>query len=503
MLKNFLDKHLRKKNTNFSYKNLKKVSEEKIEFDSKIYDIVDIREDGHTTVKTTKRLLDNGDYFLFCEIDKPVEGVFEIEIGGIVDVYEFSDKYKKPDFDNRYGENKLTGPEIYIKTKTGTVIISKMHYYKELTKKYNADEESKVIELITESNDIILNKKLKYNIKDSAFKCSFFILFSKENLFKSKENLDVYLDFYYDGLKNNNAVNSFFVLPSGTYTKLPYSIEPFTKDGYGYSLHHSSKKELFVYGKQYGDRFYYNMMLNAIVQAKLYRKNEDNVFYTDYTSTWLKNQSGIYAPYIDTRLNETFYLQIQDFNELYKKDININKENYLNFLVNVSKNEKMVYCKGDGIFFPDYFKKDSTFLAHTSLNHQLGIMGLLRDKTSVNNQYKELYDKMFVFLEETYDQWVNAENGDLYYSLKEVEGEFVFSDKDYIYVTLLDLLIVQENYLKETGEINLKIDYLIKTKMKFLENNGYGIFDENAKLPAGESVNSRVDAVSRYNKIYS
>ncbi len=383
------------------------------------------------------------------------------------------------------------------------MIYSKIHYYNILEKKYNEEEKSVLYELKNEKNMINTEQKLSFTIEKSKGICSFFILYSKAKLFASDINLEKYLDFFFTGLKNNNVVNSFFLTPSGTFTKLPYSIEPFTKDGYGYSLHHSSKKELFQLGVQNGDRFYYNMMLNAIIQAKLYRKNDNNVFYTEYTSSWLKKQSNIYAPYIDTRLNETFYLQIVDFNKLYNKNIDISNENYLNFLVKYYKDNKILYSKSDGIFFPDYFKNDSDFLSHTSLNHQLGIMGLLRNSSEINEEFKMLYEKMFEFLEETYIEWVNKENNDLFYSLKVENGNYVYSGKDYIYVTLIDLLIVQENYLSKNGETNEKINYLIKSKMKFLDNNGYGIFNENSKLPQGEGVNSRLDALKRYNRIYN
>ena len=280
---------------------------------------------GRITI--VKRILENNDFFLFIEYcnTKPLGEVgdasFELKFDNIIDIIQFEELYKKPPYDKRYGENKVSGLYGYIDLEAGSAVVSKLYNYREKIQKYDDGGASTVYELISESEPfeichpdtvrITFDNEAKRDVKQQ-----FFILSSKDKLFRNKENLDKYMRYYYDAVYNNNVWCSFFTTFAGTYTKLPYSIEPFTKDGYGYSLHHSSRKDMISFYRDTKERFFEDFIANAILQAYLYQQQDEGMFLTPYTSIWLKKDTGITAPYVDSRLNETFAQMIRDFQEI-------------------------------------------------------------------------------------------------------------------------------------------------------------------------------------------
>lgn len=438
---------------------------------------------------------------MYFDIEKPKEYEFIFKLKDILEIFGFEKFYKKPKFDSRYGQNKISGPSAYIDLIEGSMVISKAYYYNELLFYYDDINYSQVYDLKEECCDIKIEDNLiNLNIKKKADKCSFFILISKHKLFNNLKNLEYYFKEYFKGIENNSVINSYFIKANGTYTKLPYSIEPFTKEGYGYSLHHSSKKELIPFLRELRDRYFYDFIVNAIMQAFLYQKNDKGVFYTSYTSTWLKKDSGIIAPYIDTRLNETFNLMLIDFKKLCPQfEINDNTKKYCDFLIKqIHLNN--VYKLGEGVFFPDYFKENLKNKTHTSLNHQLGIINLMFDtfKKTGKDKFLKTSKKMINFLDITKDMWINPENNDLFYGLKMKKNQIEMFGQDYIYVTLIDLLIVQKNLELNNFKHNQTIDKLINNKIKYLNKSEYSIFDPNAKFAPGESINSRKKALELY-----
>ena len=479
----------------------------KIGFNNKTYDFVKTYSINGTNLKITNRLLKNGDVFLYFEGTNSKKNLINIAIDDIKDVYEFENLYKKPKYDNRYGENKLTGINSYIDLKTGSLLLTKIYYYKTMINKYDENNESKVLSLICEDNDInIFDNCISINLKSDCPEFCFSIVLSKKKLFNSIENLNRYEEYYFESLYNNAVWCSFFMRPSGTYTKLPYSIEPFTKDGYGYSLHHSSRKDMFSFYKQTNERFFSDMMENAILQAFLYQKNENYVFFTPYTSTWLKDDTGITAPYIDTRLNETFTNMMEDFLPYSSlKELIDPLKNYIDFLYNKFLERKEIYLLNEGVFFPDYFKENLNKLTHASLNHQLGTSTLFYKayKQYKDEKYLYVFRSIIKFIENTNAKWINNETGDLYYGLKLENNEYSFYGKDYVYVTLIDLLNVQSNYIDVEGKENFTLKQLTKKKIDYLKTTKYNIFNDDSENAPGEGINSRIQVLKLLNKVYN
>lgn len=481
---------------------------EEKKFDEGMFDLIYNKQLSKSNIKITRRTIDNGDEFIYFQIDNPSPITINIDIPLYDNEIYFDHMYIEPEYDNRYGKNKVSGPYAYIESNQQSMIISKVYYYNWKIKKYSNGQSSRVIELFKEKADIKLSGcNILINIDDYEGHCSFFILKAKGKLFNNKDNLEKYFSFYFDGVKNNAVNNSFFVLPSGTQTKLPYSIEPFIKDGYGFSLHHSSKKELIVFARETKERYFYDFLVNSIMQTYLYQPHNNYVFYTQFTSTWLKKDTGITAPYIDSRLNETFYLMQNDLLQIYPNlSVKGSQDSYIDFLMDYYINGYRVYKEKDGFIFPDYFKEDNTSgLAHASLNHQLGSLIFIREKwkRSGDLSYKKIYEKMIKYIEYTSYRWINKSNNDLYYSVKFNENnELVFKGKDYVYVTFIDLLIAQTNYIEDYNVKLDALDSLIKSKLDYLNKNGYSIFSENTKTVPGE-LGHREYARKLYEKLYS
>lgn len=481
---------------------------EKKEFVNRQYDWIKTFEVNGTAIKLTKRVLNNGDTFFYVEGENSKNQKIIISLDAVEEKISFDKLYKKPPYDNRYGENKLTGVNSYIDLEQGSAIITKIHYFTEKTENYsNLSEMSYLLELREESNDIeVLNNKVDVQLKPFKGKFCFTLILSKAKLFRSMDNLENYMKYYYESVFNNSVWCSFFMRPSGTYTKLPYSIEPFTKDGYGFSLHHSSRKDLVPFFEQTKETFFIDMINNAILQAYMYQKNENYVFFTPYTSTWLKKDTGITAPYIDTRLNETFTHMLEDFLQYSEFNSKFDPlKNYVDFLYEKWDCGGQLYEKQGGIFFPDYFKSGLKNMTHASLNHQLGTAALFYKayERYQDEKYIRVFNSIIRFVERTQKEWLNQENGDLYYGIRNNGNEIEFYGNDYVYVTLLDLLCVQQQYYNfNDGEFNEAIKYLTKVKLNYLKTTRYDVFDENSENAPGEKINSRQQVLKLFEKIY-
>ena len=463
--------------------------------------IKEITKSSSGTLRTTFRLLPNKDYFLYFEYEGTAAqcDIF-FDYNNKSEIFQFDHLYVKPPFDNRYGENRLTGIGHYFDFFTeGSMLVSKVHHYKELTKVYDDSSKSSIYELIDESNVPLpsSNGALSVFLGAKSCKTSFFLLFSQEKLFRCKENMTTYMKHYYHGLANNSVWNSFFVCPAGTYTKLPYSIEPFTKNGYGYSLHHSSRKDLIPWYEHQKERFFEDFLANAVLQAYLYQPQDCGLFLASYTSTWLKKSTGIAAPYIDTRCNETFILMMEDFKKSTTWLDSLEPDRtYADFFCAKYEQGEQVYqagkTNGGGVFFPDYFKKGVDSIPHASLNHQLGIAQLLLKnwKKYKNDRYLKVLNAILQFIEVTVCHW-KKDNGDLYYSVRmNSSGNLEFSDNDYIYVTLLDLLLIQTSLINTGLGRRAAIHWLTETKLDYLKTTEHDIFRLSPKLAPGERTDS-------------
>jgi hypothetical protein len=479
------------------FKNRKSFEENRLSLNNEIFDEISVFTDAESKLTYTKRNLGNGDYFHYFVLQNSKNYKFDFQID-ILNRIGFEEYYIKPEYNNRYGYNKSTGPSSLLFSNTTSFLISKIYYYKKLSLNYENGNKSSLLELISEEDSIVYNDKvMEVNIKENVHESSFFVLESKVKLFQDENRLKEYFIYYFENVKNNCVENSFFMLPSGLMSKLPYSIEPFTKDGYGYSLHHSSKRELIYFAKKNRDRFYYDMLMNSYMQLKLYANEINGVYISNITSTWLKKDFEISAPYIDTRLNEYLNLTISEFGEIYNLDfIKSNRIEFLDFLVERSKYN--LYKSKNGYFYPDYFSiSDLNLITHASLNHQLAILNLAFIQFEIDREkkYNILIKNMLNFLRDTHMSWINQEQEDLYYSCVIKDNKLKMKDKDYVFVTLYDLLVLYENCLKNKFTNIEFLRRLIDIKLKNAEK---AKCSSNEKTEFGVKIYKKLNSLSYF-----
>ncbi|WP_127576379.1 hypothetical protein [Paenibacillus barengoltzii] len=472
-------------------------------------DKISLYSDSSNRVKfrITQRTIDNDDAFIFLNIKNHTEKEHTLKFSLVflqVDNFnarELSSFYRPPSFSNRYGENKLSTPSSYISTNKGSTVLSKAIFYHDNIMNYEDLTQSITKKLINETDPIkysLRNGALHVNIEikiPTGNNMDFFLLISEQSLFSSEDSFHSFFSDLGTSIENNDVRYNMWITAEGTYTKLPYSIEPFSPDGYGINLHHMSKKELMRHYKDKEDRFFYDLMYNAIIQFFGYRPSHRGLFLTNYTSTWLKKDYNIRAPYIDTRLNETLSLAIQDYLKFIDfPDLKNFHLNYADFLVVYSNSGQLLFVAEDAYFFPDYFAlNNDAKITHSSLNHQLGILNYLLDKAkfTINEKYLIVAKSLIKAIERTCESWIK-ENNDLYYKIYlDESNNLAYSETDYVYVTLIDLFILQSNILEFFGRKNKSINKLILSKMKYLDSQCYGLNDENAKLPPNEDISSR------------
>lgn len=480
-----------------------------VEWRGHTYDTIATYTAGRAVFTITRRDLENGDRFLYFEAKAPRGATVDIQLGSVLSAQHFDALYRKPAFDRRYGRVRNSGPFGYLTLGQGSAFVSQIYHYDRLEKHYPNGGTSTIYRLVRESANIEPTGKgsLRFRFRAGGRQAAFFLLLSDTALVADETRLDAYMAHYYETLANNGVWCSFFMLPSGTLTKLPLSIEPFTPNGYGYSLQHSSRKDMITFYRQSKERFFDDFITNAVLQTYLYQPQRSGVFCTGYTASWLKREADITAPYIDTRLNENFIRMLRDFQTESGAFPDLNPEaGYLGFLCRYAQEGGNLYHAGDGIFFPDYFGEKTNALSKASLNHQLGIASMLLQSHQQHSSplYLILFHSMLAFLDATAAQWVNPATGDLFYGVGYApDGTLQFMGKDYVYVTLLDLMILQQTCIEVPGVGRIPVlDTLAKAKVDFLRRTDHNIFDSAARPAPGESTYSRDQAERLYRRLY-
>ena len=115
---------------------------------------------GTTEIKVTKRCLNNQDIILYFEIHEPKSLQIDLKTDNIKDKYNYDYMYIKPNYDNRYGENKISGAFNYLDLEKGSLVLSNVYFYKKLKETYSDGGSSNIYELIKESSDFEVGESL-------------------------------------------------------------------------------------------------------------------------------------------------------------------------------------------------------------------------------------------------------------------------------------------------------------------------------------------------------
>lgn len=474
------------------------------------YDVSDAQK-ALGTLQIVVREIDNGDQFVFQQFTSKVDEPLALPIKLVVnkaksmDYFSFEEPIEQ-EHDRVFGIDYTSNIKgIFTFNKRYDILLSQNYISKQLTETYDDGSESRLRELIredktyskTHDNQVAtftlpLHTTAKNDISES------WMLVSKDKLFDNEDERNYYKNFTNDKFIMSNK----WLVADGTYTKLPWSVEPATKVGYGRNLVALQANKIAKLNDKVPQRFYYNMIVNSLNDLLLF-KGDAAIWQTEYTSTWLKKDYGIQAPYTDTRHNENIALFLSQAGKLLNnKDVASSDLIYANFLADQERIDNILRTD-NGYYILDYYSKHQTKKTHVSLNHALGEMNFLFKtyKKTNNKDYKNTALAIKQAFEDTGLDWINQTNGDLWY---QIDGSGKLSGKDYDVLTLEDLIASLTLYEELDIPYDLSFYYtLISSKLVYLMSNDVPMpikLYENLTTLGFASIIEGYDHVVDYNK---
>jgi hypothetical protein len=403
--------------------------------------------------------------------------------------YSKHDLHLQPNlaYDKHLGVDRTSGPYGWVTLSTGaqldrSVFISKAYRYKKLTKKYRKGKTSTIKALVSEQTLLSVGREKKNRTAQIAMSlsarrdsCERYFVVSPYSLTDAKTTPAL--------ITEVTHLNVRWLDPAGANRKSSYSTEPTTKIGYAHSLLLLRTDDIRRAYERTDSPFFRDLLLNEVYTLSLTRST-DGLWRTDYTSTWVKDESGITAPYIDTRHNEGIALAapkiVNAFNThgiTYVNSIRGWASPFATFLARRAAAGGVIRT-AHGYYFADYYDASGTAKCHASLNHTLGEMNYLLNQCDGNTASPlfAIAMKMKAAVDDCGTRYI-APNKDLYYE-RTMNGRY--KGTDYPTVTYMDLLNSQQLFTRLLGAPDPIFDKLIASKTEFL----------------GVSVLSRLPAVS-------
>lgn len=437
----------------------------------KTYEYKDVK------MEIIKREFDNNDMIIFYSINSNKKTKLNFSFNQhILKVYPLEKYEIKKEYNNTIGYDTTSIPAYYIEFDNDeSILISKNYSYNVLHKKYDNKHESILRNLIAERDICLDSENSSFNMIINGERLDGWFLLSKETLFNVEKDLKEYAS-----VLNNNAIMSAWLTANGQYTKVPYSIDPYTKKGYSRNPGaNQGKLELSLFKEKKG-KIYYDLMWNKVMGLYNMKRHSTGAWYTEYTSTYISKPYGVYAPFVDTRHNENIaqFLEMVG-NHFYIDEFKKASLYYPNYVVNEVEKGNIINLNNNLYLIPDYFQDDMITKTHASINHQLGTANLLLEtylKTN-DDKYFNVGITILKGLEHLGDKWIR-DNGDLWYRMN---PDYSFDSTDYKTLTLNDLLIVQAT-LEEIGYARIPMfDKYIKSKYNYLLSIDYKIDSEIIK----------------------
>jgi len=444
------------------------------------YNILDKGEKmGELTVTTRK--LENGDVFLFTKLrnygKNSLNGKISIKLPK-VNRYELNDwdqRFTKHVHNKTTGVDETTNPIGLVKAylydiEKYNIVLSKNYISRELVKNYENEKASIVRELISEEKNFYIsvnseNVNFVLPLRSTGNDISEnWILFSKDQLFENEDNLERWIDYHIDHYQRANS----WLTAEGPYKKLPWSIEPATKKGYGRNLGLMQDKAALDNFEEHRERYFYDLVLNSVADLYAYKQKKGTAIWeTEYTSTWLNKAYSTKAPYIDTRHNEYIALFLTRVGNLLNIDELKKAETvYGDYLVEQVKVGNTIGV-GEGYLIADYFSPyDHAMKTHASMNHILGGVNILVNCyiSTGDRRYLDVALNIRKGIEELGSQWIR-DSGDIWY---QVNPDLTFGGNDYEQLTLIDLLTTQSLFEKVNIKRSEMLDRFIRSKASYL-----------------------------------
>ncbi|WP_240371347.1 hypothetical protein [Anoxybacteroides rupiense] len=434
------------------------------------------------TLTVTVRKLENNDMFVFTkfqnETTRPSTIDFSLSFKKPFTNYtvtRFHSEKIKHEHDSTLGVDPTSTPHGLVELKGddayANMVISKNYNSVPLVKQYSDTRKSQLRELIKETDETKITGQgqrivihMPHVAKKQSLSESWF-LYSSQPLFQNMEN---FKEWEKHTLKEYKKINKWYTA-DGPFGKLPWSIEPSTKFGYG-------RYFALVHDRRYADhyektkeRYFYDFILNSVANLLNYGAQLGKPIPTEITSTWLKNNYGITAPYYDTRFNEYIAIYLKRISKLFNipeyQDIALFYADYL-----LDQVEKKNYIQTEnGYIICDFYGNTQKKKTHASLNHSLGEMNFLLE--SYLETKKEAYLTAALHIktgiEDIGDRWIK-DNKDLWYQLN---PDLTFHGTDYPLLTLEDLLKAQKNLEKVGAGRSPVFDRFITSKTQYLVNH--------------------------------
>ena len=158
-------------------------------------------------------------------------------------LYENNKNFKEYEITKPYsytvGQDKLTLPSLYSYDEDDSMLIYKTYVYSILCEEYKNNDYSILKEFSKEVNYDNNKNKNTITLGSNEF-FDQLIVVSENNLFDNEQEIEKYSQLI------NEGETGVWVSYDGRYSKLPYSIEPFTKEGYGRNVGgYSEKKNIY------------------------------------------------------------------------------------------------------------------------------------------------------------------------------------------------------------------------------------------------------------------
>lgn len=459
------------------------------------------RVNGESTLTIVERILPQEDLFLFfkwhdeaeheersrdraVEFPKKIEFTLPVLGANKFGVNSFSALDIDRPHDNTVGVDETTYPNGLInfmksEEHVQDVVLGKNYVSKKLVKQYEDESKSFIRQLFRERSSYTISQTETQSdlifdmVFDDGYISEQWLLMSDHLLFEDKQEL---IDFIQISNEQYRRVNEWYTA-EGVYSKLPWSVEPFAEEGYGRNLNYYKENTIIKLYRGNKERYYYNFLVNSLVNFENHEKNEANLLETHYTSTWLKKDYGTTAPYIDSRHNELGAIYINSLVEELGLSFSYDPMlAYANFLLEQEKLNNIIRISEDAYLIADYYDpSENAQLTHVSLNHVLGIMNLLLKvylKTE-DEAYLDVATKIHLALMETKEQWIR-EDGDLWY---QINANFEFDGRDYPLVTLEDLIASENLWQTVRNSSDHLYGELISSKIGYLLSENVVISD--------------------------
>ncbi len=231
--------------------------------------------------------------------------------------------------------------------------------------------------------------------------------------------------------------------------------------------------KFLLYGK---DRFADNMALLSL-QESLKTQTSNGNWISTPKSSWLYQDYRIGAGFYDTRFNtDAALFLLEGYRKWGDSDYVEAAKRYGDFLIKYANTHHYETQQG-GYLVQDYSQDGQMDnKTHVSLNHLLAEMNFLYElylETS-EQRYLTVAEKMRTAVKDTRDQWIKAENGDLWYAYL---ANGTFGKQDYMHLTLKDLRVSQDLIERVTKKLDPDFAFLIQTKESYLKKNGFPLYD--------------------------